>query len=71
MLERLKEETDEAVRCSICGNLIDKGENYVDIEGECICANCAENLELWQVLEMLDFSKIIDLFEEKGKTKRA
>ena len=71
MLERLKEETDEAPRCDFCGCRIEKGENYILAENECICEKCAENLELWQVLEMLDFARIIDLFREQGKAKRA
>lgn len=71
MFDRMRRESEDAVRCGICGERVGQGEPYIIAENEYICRNCSENLEIWQVLELLELSEIIDLFEERGRTGRA
>lgn len=70
MFERLNEENDRRVCCCLCGRLIPEGEKYILAEHEAICGECADRLEVWQVLEMLELNSIVELFDEKGKARR-
>ena len=36
------------------------------MERDCICRECAEKLELWQVMELLEVGRVMELFEERG-----
>ena len=71
MNERLREESAGEMRCAQCGKKLTPGERYIKLEDELICASCADNLEIWQILEMLEYSGVIDIFGEKGKTETA
>ena len=66
---RLREEAAGEMRCAQCGRKLTAEERYIKLEDELICASCADGLELWQILEMLDYRGVIDIFAEKGKTE--
>ena len=66
MSKRLRTEGAGALLCTSCGRKLERGEQYISADRDCICRNCAEKLELWQVMELLEVGRVMELFEERG-----
>ena len=52
----------DLVGCSVCGNLIEEGDLYVERNGTVICAHCTEELDLCDVLDFLELHRVLELF---------
>ena len=48
--------------CSVCGKIVKEGDVYVENKETVVCADCAEELDLCDVLEFLDAENVLALF---------
>lgn len=48
--------------CSICGKIVKEGDVYAENNETVVCADCAEELDLCDVLEFLESESVLALF---------
>jgi len=59
-----------SVRCKNCGVKIDEGEPYVQSDGGNICASCADEMDIFEILSLLEFDSVIELIEAASNKVR-
>ena len=50
-----------SARCSHCGRFLKEGEAYAENNETVLCADCAEELDLCDVLEFLELEHVLGL----------
>ena len=53
----------EPVGCSVCGSILSEGDIYVEKGATVICAHCAEELDLCDILDFLELKEVIELLD--------
>ncbi|MBE6672330.1 MAG: hypothetical protein E7599_02270 [Ruminococcaceae bacterium] len=48
--------------CSVCGKIIQEGDEYIENNETVVCTDCAEELDLCDVLEFLESESVLALF---------
>ena len=54
--------TDGPHGCSVCGKILKEGELYVEHEQTTVCSDCAEEMDICDILELLELESVIALF---------
>ena len=55
--------TTEPIGCSVCGNILKEDDIYVEKDETVICAHCAEELDLCDILDFLELRDVIELLD--------
>ena len=51
------------IGCSVCGNILQEDDIYVEKDGTVICAHCTEELDLCDILDFLELRDVIELLD--------
>ena len=60
---------DKSDECRSCGSAVRCGEEYVEDGGEIVCENCANEMELDEILRICEVSSVTELLREMGLTR--
>lgn len=58
-----KTKINEPVGCSVCGNILEEDDIYIENNSTVICAHCAEELDLCDILDFLELNGVIELLD--------
>lgn len=56
-------EGETEIRCLDCGARVECGEAYIQSENGNLCAACADEMEIFDILSLLELDSVIELVE--------